>query len=109
MSTTHDTVHLNPALAMILGLLIAGVVHAAKALSRPVITVSTAGLGNPIISMVEDGVAVITSIIAVIFPLIVIAAIIVFGVLLFWAYRRIRRFNLPSSRRPTSPPQTLRQ
>jgi hypothetical protein len=109
MSTTHDTVHLNPALAMILGLLIAGGVHAAKALSRPVITISTAGLGNPIISMVEDGVAIITSIIAVIFPLIVIAAIIVFGALLFWAYRLIRRFNLRSSRHPSSPPQTLRQ
>ena len=45
---------MNPALALVLGLVAAGSVHAVKATSRPVITASTAGLANPMVSVLED-------------------------------------------------------
>ncbi|MGH2559011.1 MAG: DUF4126 domain-containing protein [Thermomicrobiales bacterium] len=108
MAATNEGVNLNPALAMVFGLFVAGGVHAGKALSRPAITVSTGGVGNPVISMLEDAVSAITAVIAVVLPLVVIALIAASAVLLYWSYRRIRRWRLrapPSS--PTSP--TLRR
>ncbi|MGH2535523.1 MAG: DUF4126 domain-containing protein [Thermomicrobiales bacterium] len=108
MAATNEGVSLNPALAMVIGLLVAGGIHAGKALSRPAITVSTGGIGNPVISMIEDAASAITAVVAVVLPLIVIAAIVAFGALLYWAYRRIRRlrFRAPPGS-PTAP--TLRR
>lgn len=43
---------MNPILAMVCGLLVAGGVHAAKATARPAVTATTAGVGNPVVSLV---------------------------------------------------------
>jgi hypothetical protein len=94
MAATNEGVSINPAVAMVIGLITAGGVHAGKALSRPAITVSTGGIGNPVVSVLEDAISALTAIIAIVFPLLVIALAIAFGLLLFWAYRRIRRFRL---------------
>ena len=48
----------HPVLALICGLLIAGGVHAAKATARPVVTATTAGTGNWLVSTLEDVVLV---------------------------------------------------
>lgn len=101
MAVTHDQSSLNPVIAMIIGLGLAGSVHAGKALSRPVITVSTGGLGNPVISVVEDAVAVVTAVVAIVFPILALFLLAIFALFLAWAYRRIRRFRL---RGPTHPP-----
>ncbi len=45
---------MSPVFAMICGLLMASGVHAAKATVRPVITATTGGLGNPVVSVTED-------------------------------------------------------
>src|SRR5690606_28351542 len=45
---------IHPVLALGAGLLIAGGVHATKTAARPVVTVTTAGVGNPIVSALED-------------------------------------------------------
>lgn len=108
MAATNEGVGINPAIALVLGLIVAGGIHAGKALSRPPITVATGGLGNPVISMIEDAASAVTAIIAVLLPLIVIALIVVCAALLYWSYRRIRRFRLrPPPRPPRS--QTLRR
>ena len=71
MATTNDENVINPVIAMILGLGIAGGVRAAvKTVSRPAVTISTGGLGNPIVSMLEDGIAVIVSVLAILLPII---------------------------------------
>jgi hypothetical protein len=82
---------IHPILALGAGLLVAGGVHTAKAAARPVVTVSTAGVGNPVVSTLEDIVAVVVSLLAVVLP--IIAAILLLGFLIFIIYvvRRWRR------------------
>src|SRR5512132_1389231 len=40
--------------ALAAGALVAGSLHATRATARPVVTGSTAGIGNPIVSLIED-------------------------------------------------------
>ncbi len=76
---------MHPALALACGLLIAGGVHAAKATVRPVATGATAGLLNPVVSFVEDIVAVITTVLAIVVPLLLVLVILlVTGFVLWW-------------------------
>jgi hypothetical protein len=93
MASTNQGDALNPVVAMIVGLLLAGGVHGVKATTRPAITVSTGGVGNPVISMIEDGIAAIVSIMAILVPIAAIALLIILGVLLWWLYRKIRHLT----------------
>ncbi len=97
MASTSDGSSLNPVVALILGLLTAGSVHAAKATTRPAITVSTGGLGNPLVSLVEDGVALVTSLVAILAPILVVVPLVAFFALLLYGYRRFRRRPRTSS------------
>jgi len=80
---------MSPVLAMILGLLVAGGVHAAKSTVRPVITATTAGLGNPVVSTAEDVVSGVTAFTAVAFP--AVAAVILLLLLVLIAWLLVRR------------------
>lgn len=93
MAVTNSDRALNPVVAMIAGLLLAGGVHGAKATARPAITVSTGGVGNPVISMLEDAIAAITSVAAILVPLLAIVLIVLFGLLLWWLYRKVRNLT----------------
>jgi hypothetical protein len=75
-----------------LGVGIAFVVHAAKALARPVINTFTAGFGAPVVSTLEDATSATMSVIAIIIPVLVIFFLVVLG-LFFWSLlrRRARR------------------
>lgn len=81
----------HPILALGAGLLVAGGVHATKTAARPVVTVTTAGVGNPIVSTLEDIVALVVSLLALVLP--IIAALLLLGFLIFIAVivRRWRR------------------
>lgn len=82
----------SPVLSIILGLLTAGGVHAAKASLRPAITATTAGVGNPVVSTAEDIIAAITSLLAVLIPWMVLL-VAVAGIVMFlrWRLRRAGR------------------
>ena len=84
---------LNPILALGAGILLAGSVHATKSTVRPIITGTTAGIGNPIVSFLEDVVAFFASIAAIFLPLIigVITIIALFFAIRLWLRRRKRR------------------
>jgi hypothetical protein len=71
----------------------AGVVHLLKAHLRWVSTSSTAGLGNPVLSVVEDTGAVVGSVIAVVWPVVAgtLAVLVLVGLLLLWRRLRPRR------------------
>ncbi len=71
----------HPILALGAGLLVAGGVHATKTAARPVVTVSTAGVGNPIVSTLEDITAFVVSFLAILLP--IIAALLLFTLLIF--------------------------
>jgi hypothetical protein len=91
---TARAVDLSPQLVVALAVVAALATHLARTAARPVSTATTAGAGNPIVSLSEDGVSGALSVTAVLAP--VAAAILAVGVLiaavLLW--RRWRVFGL---------------
>jgi Domain of unknown function (DUF4126) len=84
-AASTNAINLNPIVALILGLLLAFSVHAVKATARPVVTVSTGGLGNAFVSLGEDIVATGVSLLAIVAPMVIalLAALVV-----IWLVRR---------------------
>jgi uncharacterized membrane protein len=83
--------HISPVLAAICGLLTAGGVHAAKAVFRPVVTTTTAGIGNPIVSVAEDVVSGTTTLVAVLLPVVAAAIVLIIVAFFLGFYLRRRR------------------
>lgn len=90
-SVADASSELNVWLASIIGLACAGATHATKMTTRPVITTSTSGVGNPIASMIEDAAAVVSSIVAVFVPLLLILVLPLTGFGLYSAWKRLAR------------------
>ncbi len=86
---------MNPILAVIAGLLVAGAVHAAKSAAiRPAVTATTGGTGNVLVSVAEDILATVLSILAVVIPVIIAALIIVLtSLFVWWLWRRSVRMR----------------
>jgi hypothetical protein len=83
---------LHPVLALIAGLILAGGVHAAKTVVRPAVTATTAGTGNWAVSLLEDILALISTILAILMPVFIVLTIIFFLLLaLWWRSRRQAR------------------
>jgi hypothetical protein len=78
---------IHPVVAIILGLLSAGSVHAVKATARPAVTTFTMGLGNPVVSAVEDVLAAVTTIVAIIAPVFVLVFILALAIVAFSVLR----------------------
>jgi hypothetical protein len=89
-ASTGVVSEMNPALAIVLGVLTAGAVHTAKsAVVRPVVTATTAGVANPVVSTIEDVLALVTSIVAVLLPaLAAILLVLVLAIIFVWVLRR---------------------
>ena len=73
------------------GALVAGSLHAARAAVRPLSTAGTAGLGNPVLSLVEDALSALLSLLALLVP--VLAVVVLAGLVaaLVAGWRRMRR------------------
>lgn len=82
----------HPVLAIAAGILVAGSIHAVKSLAvRPAVTATTGGVGNVPVSMFEDFLATLLSILAILIPILIgIIVIIVLG-LIIWQYLRRRQ------------------
>ncbi|MBA3274563.1 MAG: DUF4126 domain-containing protein [Chloroflexia bacterium] len=87
IASQHE--HLHVWLAAVLGLALAAVVHFWKMRSRVAITAATAGLGNPIVSMLEDGLAIVLAICSAFVPVANAVAIPLALVILRRTYRRM--------------------
>ncbi len=88
---------LHPVVAAICGVILAGGVHAVKAGGRPAVTATTGGLGNPIVSTIEDLISTALSIISVLFPYLVgvFILLLVLLVVLLVILRRRQRAQQP--------------
>lgn len=83
---------IHPILALGAGLLVAGGVHATKAAARPVVTVTTGGIGNPVVSVVEDIMAFIVSLLSILLPILAAILLMVFiGLIMLFVRRRRQR------------------
>lgn len=70
--------HVDPILSLALGLLVSGGVHTVKAAAvRPAVTVATGGAGNIPVSILEDLISTVLSIISIIVP-VLLACLLVF-------------------------------
>jgi hypothetical protein len=89
----------SPLLSLACGLLVAGSVHVAKsAVVRPAVTATTGGAANVPVSIAEDVISTLTSILAVIVPVIVACIFVLFtALLIWWLWRRsnARVYNSP--------------
>lgn len=83
----------HPALSLALGLLVAGSVHAVKAgVVRPAVSVTTGGAGNTPVSLLEDAISTVVSILAVVVPLLIGLVLLLFAgwLLARWLRRAAR-------------------
>lgn len=76
---------LGPFLA---GLVVALVVHMTKAAGRSVVNLSTAGIGAPVISTVEDVSSVLIALIALVVPVLVLVVVAAGIAMAVWVLRR---------------------
>ena len=84
-------------LSLVAGGSTAGAVHLARSAMRPVSTVTTAGVGNPVLSLLEDVGSALLTLFAFVVPVLAVlavAAVLVLGLVL---WRRRRRAKLASA------------
>jgi Domain of unknown function (DUF4126) len=97
--------------AAVVGAVLALTVHTVKAASRPAVTATTAGLGNTLVSFLEDVLAVIVTVLAVLAPFVAVALLVVLAVVAFllvragWRTLRARRQRPPAPTAPGPPPR----
>jgi hypothetical protein len=78
----------QPVLALVCGLLVAGGVHAVKATARPIVTGTTGGTLNPVVSTAEDVLSLVVAVLAIVLP---VLALVFLLLLIIWFIRRRRR------------------
>ncbi|GAA0392521.1 hypothetical protein GCM10009530_49800 [Microbispora corallina] len=83
----------HPAVGWVLGIVVALTVHLIKAGARPVVNATTAGVGAPVVSTVEDVSSLGMSLIAIFVPVLVIVALVVLAVVAWRLVRRVRRYR----------------
>lgn len=100
-SEANVITQINPVVALILGLLVAFGVHATKATARPLVTATTAGIGNPIVSTLEDIVSFMLSLLAIVSPFLLV---FLFALLFYIAYRIWTRRKVKTAVAATTAP-----
>ena len=72
----------SPGLAILVGVLTAGGIHSLRAIVRPAINLGTLGLGGPVVSTLEDGLALVLTAAALLAPVLAVVlalALVVVG------------------------------
>jgi hypothetical protein len=88
-ASAHVLTGINPLLALACGLLVAGSVHTVKSVAiRPAVTATTGGAANVPVSLAEDGIATLLSILSIVLPILVGIILIVLIALIIWWFRQ---------------------
>lgn len=80
----------HPVVMVVAGVIVAGGVHAAKATTRPVANASTGGCAAPVLSVAEDVLALIGTVLAIVAPVLALAVVATIA-MLFWRLWRLKR------------------
>lgn len=81
---------ISPILSLACGLLVAGGVNAVKTFAvRPAVTATTAGAGNVPVSILEDVLSTLVSVLSVIVPILIVVLLII--IVAWWISRRESR------------------
>jgi uncharacterized membrane protein len=104
VAASGQTSSVRPWVLVLMGVLLAGGVHAAKATARPVVNATTAGLGAGAVSTAEDAGALVMSGIAIAMPVLVIVLMVGLVVILVLLWRRRRAGRRRDDPPPDPPP-----
>lgn len=75
----------HPILSLALGLLVSGSIHTVKSVAvRPAVTATTAGAGNVPVSMLEDFISTVLSLLSVIVPVIIACVLVLILAWIIW-------------------------
>ena len=98
-ASTGAVTSIDPIVAIIAGLLVAGGVHAVKSAAvRPAVTATTGGAGNVPVSVAEDVLATVLSILAVLVPIVIGSLIVMLTAFIIWLlWRRANRQQIANS------------
>jgi hypothetical protein len=90
----------NPWAAAALGAILALSVHGAKAATRPAVTATTVGLGNPIVSLIEDVIALLLIVFSLLAPFLAFVFFILLALLFIRVAGRTLRWLFGGRRNP---------
>jgi hypothetical protein len=93
----------HPWVGVLLGVLVAGVVHATKATARPLVNATTVGTATPVVSAAEDATSLAMSLVAVFLPVLVVVVLLLVALAAWALVRRARRRR----RRAAAPGQAI--
>jgi len=98
-ASAHAITNVNPVIAILCGLLVAGSVHVVKSAAlRPAVTATTGGAANVPVSIAEDLVATVVSILSIVIPVLVAVFLVIFiSLVIWWLWRRAGRKHQPNS------------
>lgn len=77
--------------AILLGGSVAASIHAGRATIRPISTVGTAGMANPVLSLIEDAGSLVLTLAAFLVPVLALLGVIALVVVILVLWRRRRR------------------
>ncbi|GAA2398039.1 DUF4126 domain-containing protein [Nonomuraea africana] len=80
----------HPWAGWLIGIVTALAVHVLKSTARPVVNATTAGLGAPVVSTVEDAGSLGVSLIAIFLPVLVLLLLAGVAVFAWWVFRKVR-------------------
>jgi hypothetical protein len=81
----------HPWVGVLLGVAVAGIVHATKATARPLVNATTVGTATPVVSAAEDAASLAMSLVAVFLPVLVVVALLLVGWAAYAMLHRVRR------------------
>jgi hypothetical protein len=91
---TADAVDIEPGLAVVLGVAAALATQVGRTAARPAATATTAGAGNAVMSLGEDGASGTLSVTAVLWPVVAAVLAVIVLVTAFLLWKRWREFGL---------------
>jgi hypothetical protein len=97
-SSAQVITNVHPVIALAAGILVAGGVHTVKSAAvRPMVTATTGGAGNVPVSILEDFIAMLTSIMAIVIPVLFATIAILLTSWLVWIlWRRTEKAHAAS-------------
>ena len=88
-ASAHAITNVHPVIAIICGLLVSGSVHVVKSAAiRPVVTATTGGAANVPVSIAEDVIASVVSILSIVIPAMAAVFLVIFVLLIIWWFWR---------------------
>jgi hypothetical protein len=102
--TSNSLSDANMGLAALVGAGLAFAFHGVKATVRPAVSATTAGIGNPVVSVVEDIVVIFLVVLLVTLPIVGVAVLMLLTTLLLRTVRRlVRRLRGRGAKRNAAP------